>query len=33
MKRKKQRYDDRLDESIGMKHRGSHHQSMKDRRH
>lgn len=32
MKRKKQGYDDRLDESLGMRHRGHHKQSMKDRR-
>lgn len=32
MKRKKQGYDDRLDESLGMRHRGHHSQSMKDRR-
>jgi len=32
MKRKKQGYDDRLDESLGMRHRGPHKQSMKDRR-
>tara|TARA_Y100001938_G_C7912460_1_gene340304 strand:- start:204 stop:419 length:216 start_codon:yes stop_codon:yes gene_type:complete len=29
---KKQGYNSRLDESIGMKHRGAHSQSMKDRR-
>jgi len=28
----KQGYNDRLDESLGMKHKGSHTQSMKDRR-
>ena len=28
----KQGYNDRLDESIGMKHKGAHSQSMKDRR-
>ena len=33
MKRKKQRYSDRLDESLGMRHRGPHKQSLKDRRH
>ncbi len=27
-----QGYNDRLDESLGMKHRGKHKQSMKDRR-
>ncbi len=27
----KQGYNDRLDESLGMKHKGSHKQSMKDR--
>jgi hypothetical protein len=32
MKRKKQGYDDRLDESLGGKHRGPHKQSLKDRR-
>ena len=29
---KKQGYNARLDESLGMKHRGAHKQSMKDRR-
>tara|TARA_Y100001972_G_scaffold128545_1_gene190107 strand:+ start:1171 stop:1392 length:222 start_codon:yes stop_codon:yes gene_type:complete len=29
---KTQGYNSRLDESIGMKHRGAHSQSMKDRR-
>tara|TARA_R100001443_G_scaffold16699_3_gene27043 strand:- start:2161 stop:2376 length:216 start_codon:yes stop_codon:yes gene_type:complete len=29
---KKQGYNARLDESLGMKHRGAHSQSMKDRR-
>lgn len=29
---KKQGYNDRLDESLGMRHRGRHSQSMKDRR-
>ncbi len=28
----KQGYNDRLDDSLGMKHKGSHKQSMKDRR-
>jgi len=28
----KQGYNDRLDESLGMKHKGPHKQSMKDRR-
>ncbi len=28
----KQGYNDRLDESLGMKHKGAHKQSMKDRR-
>jgi hypothetical protein len=32
MKRRKQGYDDRLDESLAMKHRGAHEQSMEDRR-
>jgi len=32
MKRKKQGYDSRLDESLSMKHRGPHKQSLKDRR-
>lgn len=32
MKRRKQGYDDRLDESLGMRHRGRHRQSMKARR-
>lgn len=32
MKRKKQGYNDRLDESLGMRHRGPHKQSLKDRR-
>jgi hypothetical protein len=32
MKRRKQGYDARLDESLGMRHRGRHKQSMKDRR-
>ena len=27
-----QGYNDRLDESLGMKHRGAHKQSLKDRR-
>ena len=30
--REAQGYDDRDDESIGMRHRGKHKQSMKDRR-
>jgi hypothetical protein len=29
---KHQGYNDRLDESLGMKHKGPHKQSMKDRR-
>ena len=29
---KKQGYNSRLDESLGMKHKGAHSQSMKDRR-
>tara|TARA_R110002012_G_scaffold10029_2_gene46725 strand:+ start:4324 stop:4533 length:210 start_codon:yes stop_codon:yes gene_type:complete len=29
---KKQGYNARLDESLGMKHRGAHKQSLKDRR-
>ena len=29
---KKQGYNARLDESLGMKHKGAHKQSMKDRR-
>ena len=29
---KNQGYNDRLDESLGMKHKGAHSQSMKDRR-
>jgi Sec-independent protein translocase protein TatA len=29
---KKQGYNDRLDESLGMRHKGKHKQSMKDRR-
>ena len=29
---KHQGYNDRLDESLGMKHKGSHSQSLKDRR-
>jgi len=29
---KKQGYNDRLDESLGNKHKGAHQQSMKDRR-
>lgn len=35
MKRRKhhQGYDDRLDESLGERHRGKHKQSMEDRRH
>lgn len=35
MKRKKyhQGYDDRLDESLGMRHRGPHKQSLEARRH
>lgn len=34
MKRKyHQGYDDRLDESLGMRHRGPHKQSLMDRRH
>ena len=35
MKRHKKRegYDDRLDESLGERHRGYHRQSLKDRRH
>lgn len=32
MKRKKQGYSARLDESLGMRHRGPHEQSLKDRR-
>lgn len=32
MKRRKEGYNDRLDESVGMKHRGPHEQSLKDRR-
>lgn len=32
MKRRKQGYNDRLDESLGMRHRGPHEQSLKDRR-
>lgn len=32
MKRRKQGYNDRLDESLGMRHRGPHVQSLKDRR-
>lgn len=32
MKRLKQGYNDRLDESLGMRHRGPHSQSFKDRR-
>lgn len=32
MPKKKQGYDDRLDESIGMRHRGKKKQSMKARR-
>ena len=32
MKRRKQGYDDRLDESLGARHKGAHKQSMKDRR-
>ncbi len=33
-KREKQGYDDRLDESLGMRHKAKHHfkQSLKDRR-
>lgn len=30
--KKKQGYNDRLDESLGMRHRGRHKQSLKDRR-
>lgn len=33
MKREKQGYNDRLDESLGMRHRGPKKQSMKSRRH
>ena len=35
MKRRKktQGYDDRIDESLGMRHRGKHTQSLTDRRH
>ena len=29
----KQGYNDRLDESLGNKHKGAHEQSLKDRRH
>ena len=32
MKRYKQGYNDRLDESLGERHRGPHSQSLKDRR-
>tara|TARA_R100001440_G_scaffold68665_1_gene90274 strand:- start:1041 stop:1262 length:222 start_codon:yes stop_codon:yes gene_type:complete len=32
VKYKSQGYNDRLDESLGMKHKGPHKQSMKDRR-
>lgn len=32
MKRKKQGYNDRLDESIGMRNRGRHKQSLASRR-
>lgn len=32
MKRLKQGYNDRLDESLGERHRGAHSQSFKDRR-
>ena len=32
MKRRKQGYNARLDESLGMRHRGRHEQSLKDRR-
>jgi len=32
MKRRKQGYNARLDESLGMRHRGHHSQSLKDRR-
>lgn len=32
MKRLKQGYNDRLDESLGVRHRGRHSQSLKDRR-
>lgn len=32
MKRRKEGYNDRLDESLGMRHRGPHSQSLKDRR-
>lgn len=32
MKRKKQGYNARLDESLGERHRGRHKQSLKDRR-
>ena len=32
MKRRKEGYNDRLDESLGMRHRGHHEQSLKDRR-
>jgi hypothetical protein len=32
MKRKSQGYDDRLDESLNMKHRRRHKQSLRDRR-
>lgn len=33
MKRLDQGYNDRLDESLGERHRGKHSQSMMDRRH
>lgn len=32
MKRRKQGYNARADESLGMRHRGAHKQSLKDRR-
>jgi hypothetical protein len=32
VKKKKQGYNARLDESLGMRHRGRHKQSLKDRR-
>lgn len=32
MKRRRQGYNDRLDESLGMRHKGIHKQSFKDRR-
>jgi hypothetical protein len=32
MKRKVQGYNDRLDESLGMRHKKKHKQSLKDRR-